>query len=29
MKNNLEEIKDIYHGMELIIKKEVKYLLLK
>jgi hypothetical protein len=28
-KNNLEEVGDIYHRMELIIRKEVKYVLLK
>jgi hypothetical protein len=28
-KKNLEKIEDIYHGGELVIRKEVKYLLLK
>jgi hypothetical protein len=28
-KNNLEEVGDIYHGMELVVRKEVKYVLLK
>ncbi len=28
-KNNLEEVGDIYHGMELVIRKEVKYVFLK
>jgi hypothetical protein len=28
-KINLEEVGDIYHGMELVIRKEVKYVLLK
>jgi hypothetical protein len=28
-KKNLEEVRDIYHGMELVIRKEVKYVLLK
>jgi hypothetical protein len=28
-KNNLEEVEDRYYGMELVIKKEVKYVLLK
>ncbi len=28
-KKNLEEVGDIYHGMELVIRKEVKYVLLK
>jgi hypothetical protein len=28
-KENLEEVGDIYHGMELVIRKEMKYVLLK
>jgi hypothetical protein len=28
-KNNLEKVGDIYHGMEFVIRKEVKYVLLK
>jgi hypothetical protein len=28
-KRKLEEVGDIYHGMELVIRKEVKYVLLK
>jgi hypothetical protein len=29
MKRNLEEVENIYHKMELVIRKQVKYVLLK